>query len=195
MTADTVKRWLPAVIWASLILLASSDAFSAAHTRGIIENFFHWLFPSWTPYSVYKAHLVVRKCAHFFEYAVLAIFVMRGFASGAKAPSGEAAGRGAEAPLSLRTAQPVNADPSTSPRSAAQNAALLGMTSDIRHRRSLTMTSGEEAPDGAGKRAPRPNARSLRMTILGVVLVCAIVAMIDEVHQHFVPSRTGSPYD
>src|SRR4051812_23043625 len=158
MTADTVKRWLPAVIWASLILLASSDAFSAAHTRGIIENFFHWLFPSWTPYSVYKAHLVVRKCAHFFEYAVLAILVMRGFASGVKAPS-EAAVNGAGEPA-LRP----NAGPST-------RHGGLGMASDKEGRRSLTMT------------------------ILSVVLLCAIVSTIDEVHQHFVPSRTGSPYD
>ena len=109
--------------------------FSAAHTRSILESFFHWLFPSWTPYSVYKAHLVVRKCAHFFEYAVLAILVMRGFTSGAKAPNGESPQRGAEAPLSLR------------------------------------------------------------MMFLSVVLLCALVATIDEVHQHFVPSRTGSPYD
>jgi VanZ family protein len=129
MTASQIKQWLPAVIWASLILMASSDAFSAAHTRTYIEAFFRWLFPSWTPYSIYKAHLVVRKCAHFFEYAVLAIFVMRGFGG--------------------------NADPST--RS--------------------TMS------------------RSVGMTFLRVVVVCAMVATIDEVHQHFVPSRTSSPYD
>src|SRR5947209_4041569 len=129
MTANTIKRWVPAAVWASLILLASTDMFSAAHTRSILEAFFHWLFPSWTSYSVYKAHLVVRKCAHFFEYAVLAIFVMRGFAG--------------------------DADRST--RS--------------------TMS------------------RSVGMTFLRVVVVCAMVATIDEVHQHFVPSRTGSPYD
>jgi VanZ family protein len=126
---STMLNWLPAAVWASLILLASSDMFSAAHTRGILESFFHWLFPSWTPYSVYKAHLVVRKCAHFFEYAVLAIFVMRGFAG-------------------------------------SQN-------------------------QGPSTRAPR----SLRMTMLSVVLLCAIIASVDEIHQHFVPSRTGSPYD
>ena len=137
MTAAQIKNWLPAAIWAGLILLASSDWFSAAHTRSIIEGFFWWLFPSWTPYSIYKAHLVVRKCAHFFEYAILAILVMRGFSSGAKAPS-------------------------------------------------------ETVMDGAGKPAPR---QSLRMTILTVILLCVTVATIDEVHQHFVPSRTGSPYD
>jgi VanZ family protein len=124
-----IVRWLPAILWAGLILLASSDWFSAAHTRSIIEGFFWWLFPSWTPYSIYKAHLVVRKCAHFFEYAVLGILVMRGF------------------------------------------------------ERNQTQ--------GPSTRA----ARSLRMTMLGVVLLCAMVATIDEVHQHFVPSRTGSPYD
>jgi VanZ family protein len=129
MTANQIKQWLPAAIWASLIMLASTDVFSAAHTRTVLESFFHWLFPSWSPYSVYKAHLVVRKCAHFFEYAVLAIFVMRGF----------------ETP-----------DPSTAPQKAV-------------------------APLG--------------MTILRVVLLCAMVATIDEVHQHFVPSRTSSPYD
>jgi VanZ family protein len=167
----TVKNWLPAILWASLILLASSDAFSAAHTRSILENFFHWVFPSWTPHSVYKAHLVVRKCAHFFEYAILATLVMRGFSSGAKAPKPEPSGRGAEAPLSLR-----NADPSTSPRSAAQNAAPLGMTSEIRHLRSLGTTFAQKIA-------------------LRVVLLCAVVATVDEVHQHFVPSRTSSPYD
>jgi VanZ family protein len=147
MPAIQIKRWIPAALWAALILLASSDMFSAVHTRSILESFFHWLFPSWSAYSVYKAHLVVRKCAHFFEYAILAMLVMRGFASGAKAPS-------------------------------------------------------EVAVNGAGEPAPRPNlgpstraARSLRMTMLGVVSLCAIVAIIDEVHQHFVPSRTGSPYD
>jgi len=162
-------------VWASLIMLASTDAFSADHTRSILESFFHWLFPSWTSYSVYKAHLVVRKCAHFFEYAVLAIFVMRGLA-GAKAPFEKSAGRGAEAPLSLR-----NADPSTPPRLRSG---------------SLGMTSEKDAAVGAGEPAPRPTPQlSLRMTILSVVLLCAVVATVDEVHQHFVPSRTGSAYD
>lgn len=140
MTADRLKKWLPAAIWASLILLASSDAFSAAHTRSVIEAFFRWLFPAWSPYSVYKAHLVVRKCAHFFEYAVLAIFVMRGFAR--------------------------NAEPSTS----------LGMTSAKESARRLGITSAQKIA-------------------LQVVLICAMVATADEVHQHFVPSRTSSPYD
>ena len=142
--SPTIKNWLPAIVWAGLILLASSDWFSAAHTRSIIEGFFWWLFPSWTPYSIYKAHLVVRKCAHFFEYAVLAIFVMRGFAGS------QTQGPSTPAP------HPGNSKPE-----------LLGT----------------------------PAPRSLRMTMLGVVLLCAMVATIDEVHQHFVPSRTGSPYD
>jgi len=129
MPAIQIKRWIPAALWAALILLASSDMFSAVHTRSILESFFHWLFPSWSAYSVYKAHLVVRKCAHFFEYAILAMLVMRGF------------------------------------------------------ERNQTQ--------GPSTRA----ARSLRMTMLGVVLLCAMVASIDEIHQHFVPSRTGSPYD
>ena len=128
-------NWTPAILWAGLILLASSDMFSAAHTRSIIEGFFHWLFPSWTPYSVYKAHLVVRKCAHFFEYAILAILVMRGFAG--------------------------DAGPSTPP---PMRSGSLGMT-------------------------------SVKGIALRVILLCAMVATIDEVHQHFVPSRTGSPYD
>ena len=127
-----IANWTPAILWAGLILLASSDWFSAAHTRSIIEGFFWWLFPSWTPYSIYKAHLMVRKCAHFFEYAVLAIFVMRGF--------------------------------------------------------ERNQTQGPSTRVRRGE-------RSLRMTMLSVVLLCAMVATIDEVHQHFVPSRTGSPYD
>jgi VanZ family protein len=153
---STIVRWLPAVVWASLILLASSDWFSAAHTRSMLESFFHWLFPSWSPYSVYKGHLVVRKCAHFFEYAILAILVMRGFASGAKAPL-EVGVNGAGKPAPRPSADPAHQD-----------------------------------PDPA---STRPASAPLGMTILRVVLLCAMVATIDEVHQHFVPSRTGSPYD
>jgi VanZ family protein len=135
---------------------------SAAHTRSIIEGLFWWLFPSWTPYSIYKAHLVVRKCAHFFEYAVLASLVMRGFTSGAKAPY-DAALNGAGEP-----APRPNAGPSTAPAEAG---------------------CARDANSQSSSLAP------LGMTILRVVLLCAMVATIDEVHQHFVPSRTGSPYD
>jgi len=141
---QALKNWLPAIVWASMIMLASTDTFSAEHTRSIIESFFWHIFPSWTPYSIYKAHLVVRKCAHFFEYAVLAIFVMRGFAG--------------------------NADPST--RSTMS--------------RSLPpqqLKTGVAGGPGVG------------IAFLRVVVVCAMVATIDEVHQHFVPSRTSSPYD
>lgn len=73
--AARVGAWTAAVLWTALVLAASGEAFSAANTRGLVYDVWSWLgvsraeaapFVYWT-----------RKAAHFVEYAVLGILVLR----------------------------------------------------------------------------------------------------------------------
>jgi VanZ family protein len=72
-----LKYWLPALIWMALIFSASSDANSFAHSSHIIGPLLHWLFPQMPDDTLHLIVLLVRKCAHLTEYAVLALLLWR----------------------------------------------------------------------------------------------------------------------
>jgi len=115
-----LSRWLPAVAWAIVISLLSSDAFSGHATGGFLLPLLDRLFPGASPDALLELHARMRKLAHVTEYAVLAVLVFR-----------------------------------------------------------------------ALDRPGRPLA-----TIAGVTLLaCAGYAVLDELHQSFVPSRVGAPLD
>jgi VanZ family protein len=77
--ARLLSRYLPLVAWLVFISYASSDSFSAANTSRIIGPLVLWLFPNTTPETMALIHFVVRKIAHFTEYAVLAYLAARAF--------------------------------------------------------------------------------------------------------------------
>jgi len=52
---------------------------SASNTSRIIAPLFKWLFPGITEAQLLLVHFVVRKTAHFTEYAVLALLAARAF--------------------------------------------------------------------------------------------------------------------
>ena len=52
---------------------------SASNTSRIIAPLFKWLFPGITEAQLSLVHFVVRKGAHFTEYAVLALLAARAF--------------------------------------------------------------------------------------------------------------------
>lgn len=120
-----IRDWLPPLLWAGLVLTASSDLFSASHTSLVIGPLLRWLFPGWNEAQIMHAHFLIRKMAHVTEYGILGLLMFR--------------------PLALRA------------------------------RASLAI----------------PFWR----TAVAAVTLCALVATVDEVHQAFVPSRTGSPRD
>jgi VanZ family protein len=63
--------WIPAVAWTLFTIAASGDLLSARHTGGFVVWFFRTFLPS-VPYDWYDAvHTLLRKGAHFFNYAVL----------------------------------------------------------------------------------------------------------------------------
>jgi VanZ family protein len=61
-----------------VISYASTDAFSASHTSVIILPVLHWLFPFASAETLERAHFFIRKSAHFSEYFIFSLFLMRG---------------------------------------------------------------------------------------------------------------------
>jgi VanZ family protein len=74
-----LSRYLPLVIWLVFISVASSDSFSANNTSRIIGPLVLWLFPNTSPETLAAIHFIVRKIAHFTEYAILAYLAARAF--------------------------------------------------------------------------------------------------------------------
>lgn len=73
------KYWLPPLVWMALIFSASADRASFSRTSRLIGPVVRWLFPHWTEEQVDLTVLVVRKLAHFVEYAVLGGLLYRAF--------------------------------------------------------------------------------------------------------------------
>jgi VanZ family protein len=115
-------RYGPLLAWVCFVLFASTASFSASNTSRIIRPLLLWLFPDISEASLEQVHFLVRKTAHFTEYALLALLAARAF------------------------------------------------------RTSLV-------------------AALRRLWPLASFALVACVALLDEYHQSFVPSRTGTIYD
>ena len=74
-----LSRYLPLVIWLAFIFFASSDSFNAGNTSRIIGPLVLWLFPHTSPETLATIHFIVRKLAHFTEYAILGFLAARAF--------------------------------------------------------------------------------------------------------------------
>ena len=72
-----LQRWLPVVLWAGLIFYFSTESFSFSNTEGFFSEWLSWLLPELAPAEFALFHLVLRKGAHWFEYLILAIFLLR----------------------------------------------------------------------------------------------------------------------
>lgn len=72
-----LKSWIPACLWAVVISAASTDACSAEHTSRIILPVLHWLLPHAPAATLELLHFVIRKCAHFAEYFIFSVLVLR----------------------------------------------------------------------------------------------------------------------
>jgi VanZ family protein len=75
------KYWLPLLIWLGVIFAGSTSAMSAEHTSRYIVPFLLWLKPGMSPEAIWTILVVVRKCAHATEYAVLALLLWRALRS------------------------------------------------------------------------------------------------------------------
>ena len=73
-----LRIWWPALLWAAIISIMSTDAFSAQHTATILEPIVRWLIPGLTHAQFWLIHHYVRKSAHFIEYFIFCLLLFRG---------------------------------------------------------------------------------------------------------------------
>ncbi len=73
-----ILPWLPVIAWCAVIFVFSSSAFSAANTALYIDPALRWLIPGLTPQAAEVLHALIRKSAHFTEYAILFVLLIRG---------------------------------------------------------------------------------------------------------------------
>lgn len=81
--SSRLARYGPVVLWVGLIFFASTGNLSASNTSRVIRPLLLWLFPDITEPSLLQAHFLVRKAAHFAEYAALALLAARAFLTSA----------------------------------------------------------------------------------------------------------------
>lgn len=77
-------RYGPVVLWMGIIFFASTGNLSAPNTSRILRPLLLWLFPGITEATLLQVHFIVRKGAHFTEYAVLALLAARAFLSSSR---------------------------------------------------------------------------------------------------------------
>jgi VanZ family protein len=73
-----LRAWWPALLWAAVIFLASTDTFSAANTADFFHPIIRWFVPSLTEAQFASIHYFIRKSAHFTEYFIFFLFLYRG---------------------------------------------------------------------------------------------------------------------
>jgi VanZ family protein len=76
-----LKYWLPLGIWLGVMFVGSTNLMSAEHTSHYIVPFLLWLKPGMSPKTIWIIQVVVRKCAHVTEYAILALLLWRALGS------------------------------------------------------------------------------------------------------------------
>ena len=64
------------------VFIGSTDLMSAEHTSRFIGPFLRWVAPDISTTTVESIQLLVRKCAHLAEYAILAALLYRAFRYG-----------------------------------------------------------------------------------------------------------------
>ena len=77
-----LKYWLPLLVWLGVIFLGSTSLMSAEHTSRLIVPILLWLKPGMSPKTIWIILVIMRKCAHVTEYAILALLLWRALRSG-----------------------------------------------------------------------------------------------------------------
>jgi len=79
VSSSFLWRYGPVVAWVCFIFFASTASFSADNTSLVIRPLLLWLSPGISEASINQVHFLVRKAAHFTEYAILALLAARAF--------------------------------------------------------------------------------------------------------------------
>jgi VanZ family protein len=82
-----LKWWWPVLLWGACMSLFSTSAFTSDNTSHFILPFLRWLMPHASQDTLELFHHYIRKCAHFTEYFLLSLLVLRGFRAGRQGPN------------------------------------------------------------------------------------------------------------
>ncbi|MEO6050331.1 MAG: VanZ family protein, partial [Pyrinomonadaceae bacterium] len=69
--------YAPVFLWIGVIFFLSSNSGSMAETSRFVGPILKYLFPNISEETLRTIHGLVRKTAHFTEYAILAFFIIR----------------------------------------------------------------------------------------------------------------------
>lgn len=69
--------WILVIVWAGVIWMLGGDDFSFQETSETLSPWLKWLIGDLDHQTRIKIFVAVRKSAHFFEYAILAILTFR----------------------------------------------------------------------------------------------------------------------
>jgi VanZ family protein len=76
--ARTFTRWIPAILWAGLVVVLGTSIFSIARTSAIFDPLLERISPGLGPHGLYNLQVFIRRSAHFAEYAILFVFLNLG---------------------------------------------------------------------------------------------------------------------
>jgi VanZ family protein len=79
-----LKRWWPALLWGGLMSFFSTGSFTSDHTGHFIIPFLRWLLPHASMGTLELLHHYIRKGAHFTEYFIFSLLILRGIRAGQK---------------------------------------------------------------------------------------------------------------
>lgn len=77
-----LRGWLPAIFWAGVIWILSTEYFSAQRTSAILQSVAEWFLPWLTRDELDLINLYLRKSAHFTEYFIFCLLLFRGWRGG-----------------------------------------------------------------------------------------------------------------
>lgn len=78
MQGPLLADWGPVIIWSVLLFVLSTSFFSAANTSRFIEPVLRLMLPAAGAGTIALLHGLIRKAAHFTNYAVLFWLLIRG---------------------------------------------------------------------------------------------------------------------
>ena len=73
-----LNYWLPPIVWAAVILIASTDLFSGSNTAGVLQRIALTIFGHrLAPETAETLNFFIRKTAHLTEYGILSALTFR----------------------------------------------------------------------------------------------------------------------
>jgi len=74
-----LRAWWPALVWAGIISIESTDSFSSDHTGALLYRLLSHFYANINLHDVLVLNFVLRKTGHVFGYGMLSLLLLRGW--------------------------------------------------------------------------------------------------------------------